>query len=89
MPDYAREASDLSRQAIERRLPKIRGTIEHLTPREREVMMCIVLGRTAQETADELGIARNTVEVPRQHVLKAFGVRDAIALTREVTIAGH
>jgi FixJ family two-component response regulator len=51
-------------------------------------MLGIVLGRTAKETADKLGIAKATVEVHRARVLRAFGARDAIALTREVTIAG-
>lgn len=58
-----------------------RGT-ELLTPREREVLVCVAQGKTNRETAAALGISHRTVEAHRDTIGRKLGVRTAAGLTR-------
>ena len=56
--------------------------LARFTPREREVALLIVRGKTSREIADELGIGVRTVETHRQRAMEKAGARTAAALTR-------
>lgn len=54
-----------------------------LTPREREVLDHLVLGRLNKEIADELGISQRTVEIHRARIrekMEARGISDLIMM---------
>ncbi len=69
----------LPRVALDRlaeRMPAV-----ELTPREREVLVCITQGRSNREIADELGIAEKTVRIHVSSMLEKMGVRDRTQAT--------
>lgn len=51
-----------------------------MSPREREVMDCVVRGRLNKQIAGELCIAEKTVKVHRARVMKKMGVRSVAQL---------
>jgi two-component system response regulator DctR len=53
-----------------------------LTPREREVMDWILLGKLNKQIGDEMQIAIRTVEVHRANVFAKMGVRSALDLSQ-------
>lgn len=57
-----------------------------LTPREREVMDRIVIGRLNKTIADELGISIKTVEFHRSNIMQKVGVRSVAELV-QLTLA--
>ncbi|HYF57390.1 MAG TPA: response regulator [Burkholderiaceae bacterium] len=61
---------------------RIRGRLERLTSRERDVMDLILKGKLNKIIADELGISMRTVEVHRSNVFSKMGVRSAVELAR-------
>ena len=65
------------RQAVERRL-------ERLTPRERQVMEQMLLGRLNKVIAAELGLSVRTVEIHRARVLEKLEVHNASEMVRRV-----
>jgi DNA-binding NarL/FixJ family response regulator len=65
-----------------------RGTLELLTPREREVLALIAEGRTNKETAAQLGISPRTVETHRESLMRKLRIRTVAGLTRFALEAG-
>jgi two-component system response regulator FixJ len=61
--------------------------IEELTPREREVMELLVLGKTSKEIGAALDLSVRTVEGHRGEVLRKMEVSSAAELVREVLAA--
>jgi len=53
-----------------------------LTPRERDVMNYLLLGRANKVIAMELGMSMRTVETHRSRIFLKMGVRNAIDLVR-------
>jgi len=62
--------------------------LAHLTPREREVMELVVLGRHNREIADELGISGRTVEGHKARVMEKLRV-DSIADLVRLSLTGR
>ncbi len=56
--------------------------LAHLTPREREVMELVVLGRHNREIAEALGISGRTVEVHKARVMEKLQVESIADLVR-------
>jgi two-component system response regulator FixJ len=92
-PFSRRRLVDRIQEAIEqdaqtRRLRSQRAEImtrlDHLTPRQREVMNLVVAGGTTKEIAARLGASARTVEVHRKQVMAKLGVE---SLAELVTIA--
>jgi RNA polymerase sigma factor (sigma-70 family) len=55
---------------------------EQLSPREREIMDLLILGKGSKEIALQLGISRKTVDVHRIHIMEKMQVRSVIELAR-------
>ncbi|HEY5603098.1 MAG TPA: response regulator [Gammaproteobacteria bacterium] len=53
-----------------------------LSPREREIMELLILGKGSKEIAAQLGISRKTVDVHRIHVIEKMQVRSVVELAR-------
>jgi len=58
-----------------------RMPIVDLTPREKEVLVCITQGRSNREIAEELRIAEKTVRIHVSSVLDKMGARDRTQAT--------
>lgn len=59
-----------------------------LTPREREVLECVLGGYLNKQTASRLGIAEKTVKVHRQRVMTKMDARSVAQLARQCEMAG-
>ncbi|MEZ5609874.1 MAG: response regulator [Rhodocyclaceae bacterium] len=66
----------------------VAARLEQLTCREREVMGLILAGKFNKVIADELAISMRTVEVHRARVFEKMGVRSAVELAQQLTLAG-
>ncbi|MCA0200084.1 MAG: response regulator [Proteobacteria bacterium] len=62
----------------------IRRKLEGLTPRERQVLDCMVDGKPNKVTAFELGLSIRTVETHRAHVMQKMDVASLSELVRQV-----
>jgi FixJ family two-component response regulator len=66
----------------------IRKQIASLTPREREVMRCVITGAANKQIASDLSIAEKTVKIHRSRVMKKLGVHSAAELLLACQQAG-
>ncbi len=82
----------LSQDAERRRTFQARESAEarlgQLTPREREVMKLILVGRLNKQIADDLSISMKTVEVHRARTLEKMQVKTAMELAALLRDAG-
>jgi DNA-binding CsgD family transcriptional regulator len=62
------------------------GTGVRLSPREQEVLECVLLNKSNKEIASQLNICERTVKFHVSGLLAKFDVRDRLALMREATI---
>ena len=60
----------------------LRRRFEALTPRQRDVMACLVAGRLNKQIAGELGTSEASVKVHRQHVMAKMGAGSQADLVR-------
>lgn len=65
-----------------------RKKIEHLTPREREVLQMVAEGMANKQIATDLEISIKTVEKHRQSVMEKLGIHETAGLTRYAIAAG-
>jgi FixJ family two-component response regulator len=63
-------------------LAVLRSRCETLTPREKEVMLLVVLGRLNKQIAGELGAAEKTIKVHRARVMQKMQVQSVAELVR-------
>jgi FixJ family two-component response regulator len=71
---------DLWRQQAE--LSEIRARLATLTPREREVLEYVVVGKLNKQIAGTLGTVEQTVKVHRAHVMQKMKVHSVAELVR-------
>lgn len=68
--------------------PEICGRLERLTPREREVLGQLVIGRSNKGIARELAISPRTVEIHRARVMEKMRAESLSQLVRMAFAAG-
>jgi len=79
----------VSRDAVDRELAETPGhPFERLTRREREVFELIIRGRSNDEIATKLFIARRTVETHRQRIMKKLSAHSVAQMQRLAALHG-
>ena len=63
---------------------RVASRLAALSPREREVMDCVVAGKSNKGIADELAISIKTVEVHRARVMQKLGIGSVAELVQAV-----
>ena len=58
--------------------------IARLTPRERQVMELLAVGKSSKEIATTLAVSARTVEGHRRNVLRKMDVESAVQLARAI-----
>lgn len=66
----------------------VRARLESLTPREREVLRCVITGARNKQIAAHLGIAEKTVKIHRGQVMKKLGLTTVAELVQACRRAG-
>jgi FixJ family two-component response regulator len=73
---------DRARYENEGALVDLKGRFESLSPREREIMVQVALGRLSKQIAGDIGIAEATVKVHRSRLMRKMKARSLLALGR-------
>lgn len=76
------------RDALRGERPTPAASLDHLTGREREVLLGVAQGKTNKEIATDLGISHRTVETHRESLMKKLQIRTVAELTRFALAAG-
>ncbi len=63
---------------------RIRARIASLTPREKEVLGLLTVGKANKMMAQDLGLSQRTVEIHRAHVMEKMEARSVAQLVRMV-----
>ena len=56
--------------------------LDHLTPRQREILQFIAEGLTSKEIAQKLGLSAKTVQTHRSDLMEQLGIHDIAGLVR-------
>jgi two-component system, LuxR family, response regulator FixJ len=75
-------AADRENRAALQEQSRMRERIETLTPREREVMTLMIMGKPNKVMAAELGLSQRTVEIHRARVMEKTYARSLAQLVR-------
>src|ERR1700739_2097430 len=75
-------ARDRARRESDRSLTALRERFDTLSPREREIMLHVVVGRLNKQIANDIGIAESTVKVHRTHLMRKMRARSLPELSR-------
>lgn len=77
---------DTERRKVAQEREKIADRINKLTPREFEVMQCVIKGNLNKVTAYELGISSKTVELHRAKIMEKMQAKSLAQLVAMVLI---
>jgi FixJ family two-component response regulator len=82
--DAIQQALERDRIAREQRaeIEELRGRLDSLTPREREVMGLVVAGLLNKQIAGELGTSETTIKIHRHQVMEKMGAGSLAELVR-------
>jgi FixJ family two-component response regulator len=81
-------ARERARRQEVRRLASLKGRLQSLTPREREVLELVITGRQSKIIAADLKLSIMTVKVHRSHVMRKMGAKSLIDLARIASSLG-
>lgn len=76
-------AADARERRVRAQLQRIRGCLDSLTPREREVLRQVVAGRLNKQIAADLGITEKTIKVHRARVMEKMEAASLAQLVRK------
>lgn len=77
-------AKDRARRREQSELSEIRVRLSTLTPREREVLECVIAGKLNKQIAGDLGTVEQTIKVHRARVMEKMKVQSLAELVRLV-----
>ena len=77
-----------SKQALAKEREQKAARLQALTPREREVLLHVVEGRTSKEIARLAGVKPGTVDTYRSRIMAKLGIEDLPALVRFAVRSG-
>ncbi len=74
----------VSRQVVQSyiRPPDAETGLQALSPRQREILKAIVIGRTTKQIAYDLGLSIKTIETHRAQIMERLGIHDVAGLVR-------
>lgn len=74
----------ISRRVLDAYLARAAGAPpgDPLTPRQREVLRLVALGKNTKEVAAELGVSVKTVETHRAQLMERLGIREVAGLVK-------
>ena len=74
----------VSRQVVQSyiRPPDAETGLEALSPRQREILKAIVVGRSTKQIAYELGLSIKTIETHRAQIMERLDIHDVAGLVR-------
>lgn len=64
------------------RPPDAETGLEALSPRQREILKAIVVGRTTKQIAYDLGLSIKTIETHRTQIMERLDIHDVAGLVR-------
>jgi FixJ family two-component response regulator len=73
---------DRARHENEGALVALKERFESLSPREREIMVQVALGRLSKQIAGDIGIAEATVKVHRSRLMRKMKAHSLLSLGR-------
>ena len=73
---------DRARHENEGALVALKERFESLSPREREIMVQVALGRLSKQIAGDIGIAEATVKVHRSRLMRKMKAHSLLSLSR-------
>jgi len=79
---------DKNKREQQSKIDKIKNRIDHLTPRETEVMKFVLSAKQNKIIAAELGISIKTVELHRANLMSKMNVNSPTELVRLAMLAG-
>ena len=85
-PSIAKPVIERALKAEER--PVVKGSLEGLTPRQREVLQLIGEGKGTKEIADLLGLSVKTVEFHKNCIMKELDIHTTAELIRCAIVQG-
>lgn len=81
--------ADVAQRQTQEEKQGIRACFQKLTPREREVMAGVVLGKLNKVIAYDLDVSTRTVEIHRSRVMEKMNVRSLSELVRQAGLIEH
>jgi FixJ family two-component response regulator len=81
-------AKDALARGSQAQIDAIRERLASLTPREHQVLRCVIAGKLNKQTAAELGTVEKTIKVHRARVIEKMQVGSAAELALLVAKAG-
>ena len=75
-------------EKLNRRIEFSERTLAPLTPRERQVLEHVIMGKTNAQIAGILAVSVKTVEFHRTNLMSKFGVHNAVDLVRQAYTHG-
>lgn len=81
-------AQDVAQRRAAAERAAAQAQVALLTPREREVMLHLVAGKTSKQIAYALGLSRKTVDIHRSHIMLKLRVDSVVDLVRIAGSAG-
>jgi DNA-binding NarL/FixJ family response regulator len=85
-PSIAKPVIEKALKAEER--PAVKGSLEELTPRQREVLQLIGEGKATKEIAELLGLSVKTVEFHKNCMMKDLDIHTTAELVRHAIVQG-
>jgi len=80
--------ADAKKREVQAERASIQAKIATLTPREREVLVHVIVGRLNKQIAGALGTVEKTIKVHRGRMMEKLGVRSVADLVRLAENAG-